>query len=319
MIKRAFLRIGLGVVCGAALLGLCFFFTSTHEDCQYSLINPTRCDEEGRFSNPEYDTTRLAVESFLQKQKSAGLGEASVSFRDLRNGPSFLVDSGTGYYAMSLFKLPILFRFLKDAENDPNLLNHVITVKIPESAVNQNFPMNETLVNGEDYSIRDILRRMIIYSDNNSRTALLSYYEEKHPGTELILSTLEELGIVDSKNFDDQRLISLRSVSSLFRILYNSSYLRQDMSQLALDWMTESTYDTGLAKPIPQSIAVANKFGLLNTAELKQLHDCGIIYYPDHPYSLCIMTSGSSLEVLEQTISSISDIVYTEVNRRFGE
>jgi len=319
MMNRTFFRIGLVALGGVVVLGLCLFFATKNKKCEYTLINPTRCDEEERFSNPEYESTRIAVETFIQKQKAAGLTEASVSFRDLRNGPSFLVDSGTGFYAMSLFKLPILFRFLKDAENDPNLLNQVITVSVDKSEVNQNFPMNETLMNGQDYSIRDILRRMTIYSDNNSRTALLSYYEEKHPGTELIISTLEELGIVDSKNFDDQRLISLRSVTSLFRILYNSSFLRQDMSQLALDWMTESTYDTGLAKPIPESIAVANKFGLLNTAELKQLHDCGIIYYPDHPYSMCIMTSGASLEVLEQTISGISDIVYQEVNRRFSD
>jgi hypothetical protein len=56
-------------------------------------------------------------------------------------------------------------------------------------------------------------------------------------------------------------------------------------------------YNDGLKAGIPANIELAHKFGErgiigMNGREQKQLHDCGIIYYPKHPYILCIMTRG---------------------------
>ena len=53
--------------------------------------------------------------------------------------------------------------------------------------------------------------------------------------------------------------------------------------------------------------------------EIKQLHDCGIVYYPKHPYLLCVMTRGDSFEYLDDTIRDISHLVYQEVNEHYQE
>jgi len=41
-----------------------------------------------------------------------------------------------------------------------------------------------------------------------------------------------------------------------------------------------------------------------------QLHDCGIVYYPQRPYVICVMTKGRDLDVLKNVIKGISEIVY---------
>jgi hypothetical protein len=67
---------------------------------------------------------------------------------------------------------------------------------------------------------------------------------------------------------------------------------------------------------------VAHKFGEHRNATVSgeiaetELHDCGIIYYPEHPYFLCIMTKGENLPSLESVISSASKLVYTYVTAR---
>ena len=44
------------------------------------------------------------------------------------------------------------------------------------------------------------------------------------------------------------------------------------------------------------------------------LHDCGIIYHPEHPYFLCVMTQGPSIEMLEGVIARISEKVFDFVD-----
>ena len=66
---------------------------------------------------------------------------------------------------------------------------------------------------------------------------------------------------------------------------------------------------------VPSSTVVAHKFGehvslangQINTIEL---HDCGIVYYNNNPYFLCIMTKGRDLGELKNIIKGISSIVY---------
>jgi beta-lactamase class A len=101
------------------------------------------------------------------------------------------------------------------------------------------------------------------------------------------------------------------------RILYNASYLEPELSERALTILTEAEFSEGVAKKLPSSVPVAHKFGerLLDN-EIKQLHDCGIVYFPQNPYVLCVMTKGQDWEKLAQTIQDVSKMVYDEVNSR---
>lgn len=48
----------------------------------------------------------------------------------------------------------------------------------------------------------------------------------------------------------------------------------------------------------------------------KELHDCGIIYYPERPYLLCVMTEGNDLNELAGVIQNISKTVYEWTAKR---
>jgi hypothetical protein len=48
----------------------------------------------------------------------------------------------------------------------------------------------------------------------------------------------------------------------------------------------------------------------MNGREQKQLHDCGIVYFPNHPYIVCLMTRGYDWNVLEKTLKDISKIIF---------
>lgn len=307
--------VGAGIVFGIYTLKM-----RTLEDaCVYSLINPLRCTEETRFENPGYAKIQSDVASYIKAQKNSGVTEVGVYFRDLRNGPVVSIDSQTIYIAASLLKLPVMIQYLKEAETNPEILDKEIVAIVDQgTTTNQGLPANQTLQNGESYAVIELLQKMIRYSDNNSRAVLIAEYAKTHPNDDLIVGTLNRLGVVDTQTDAQNSYVTLVSMASIFRILYNAAYLNPEQSDRALQLLVESEYMSGIGRYLPESVSVANKYGVYNSMEEKQLHDCGIVYYPEHPYQLCIMTKGNDLDTLEDTIATISKKFFDEVDSRFS-
>ena len=90
------------------------------------------------------------------------------------------------------------------------------------------------------------------------------------------------------------------------------------MSEKAIALIADADYNKGIEAGVPVDIEVAHKFGEreFETGGLKQFHDCGIVYYPNNPYLLCVMTRGWAIDKLQDTISTISKMVYEEFNSR---
>jgi beta-lactamase class A len=154
---------------------------------------------------------------------------------------------------------------------------------------------------------------MIEYSDNVSSLIL-----EESVNPRDLRKTYDELGVPDPYYLNDQSgyMISTELYSSFFRILFNASYLSRENSEKALGYLSKTDYNKGLVAGVPPKITVAHKFGLRKINGIKQLHDCGIVYYPEHPYLLCVMTSGPVPEYLDATIAEISGFIYEEIDRQ---
>ena len=153
---------------------------------------------------------------------------------------------------------------------------------------------------------------MIIYSDNVAYDLLLENIDNR-----LLVQTFTDLGINISQGFTNPsgNILSVKDYASFFRILYNSSYLNKTMSEKALKLLNQVEFDKALVAGLPSTITISHKFGereFLATGE-KQLHDCGIIYLPDKPYLLCVMTRGKDISLLANAISQISSLIYRQL------
>lgn len=208
----------------------------------------------------------------------------------------------------------MMITYYKLAETDTSLLQKQLQNTQTNTATDQNIKPSLTLEAGKSYSIEELINRMIIYSDNLAYDLLLSNLDNR-----LLRQTYADLGVDISKadTNPNGNIISVKDYASFFRILFNSSYLSKPMSEKALKLLTQAEFKQGLIAGIPQNIEIAHKFGerrYLTTGE-KQLHDCGIVYLPNKPYLLCIMTRGQDFDKLSQTIKQISQIVYTEISK----
>lgn len=274
----------------------------------YKYISPLLdCGYPSEKSSLEIKT---AIESRIAKEKAAGhVNHVSVYFRDLNNGPWVGVDSRELFSPASLMKVPLLIAYLRWEEEEPGVLAQKIVYQNPVETLEQNIVGQTELQLHSEYRVDQLLELMITES-NNVALSLLS----DHIGVRFLDETYKKLGVnlagIDKNPTGDS--ISVVQYATFFRVLFNASYLSSQMSEKALSILTKTKFMDGIKAGLPDSIEVAHKFGerqFTNTGE-KQLHDCGIVYVPEKPYLLCVMTRGNDFAAMAQTISGISADIY---------
>lgn len=270
------------------------------------LINPLlACDDIGSVSDMASIKMYEKINGYLEKQKAEGVIEhAAVYYRDLNNGPWFGIDENATFWPASLLKVPVLISALKYSIDNKEFLSQSVTFEVSKN-IQTNILADHSLEIGKKYSNQELLEYMIRYSDNEAlailRTDIPATYRN---------SVYKDLGIVEPESNDYS--MTVKMFATFFRVLYNATYLPPDLSAKALQLLSEVQYKDGLVAGVEPGTVVAHKFGeRLNVATgTRQLHDCGIVYFPKQPYLLCIMSSGDDFDSLTKIISHISNIVY---------
>ncbi len=292
---------------------------------EWELTNPALNYEYGQsiMDNKEVNLEGYLGEYIQQKKYNNEINHVSVYYRNLNNGNRFGINEKEMFSPASLMKLPLLLVYLKKIEKDPKLWDEkIVYVKdASEENYKQNVEPEETLINGQAYTVRELLTHMIKYSDNKASVLLeknihLEDYQRAFTENNLVFPP-----IIDGK-FDNN--LKVIDYARFFRILFNASYVNKELSNYALQLLTQIDFKNWLVAEVDKNITIAHKFGERGIigrdgVEQKQLHDCGIIYYPQHPYVLCVMTRGYELKTLENIVSDISKKVYQEVKRKYTE
>lgn len=281
----------------------------------HKLLNPLLACEvaETTLRTKQLKPFRYKIEKMVAEKISAGMAtEISVYFRDLDDGKVFSIDADKGFAPASLSKVPVMIAYLKLAEDDQGLLKKKIRYDgKTNTSLKQNFKPRKTLEAGKSYTVDDLIFRMIAYSDNNAFDLLLANLDLNYMN-----SMVAELGAEFAEGPGGDPLITVKSYSIFFRVLYNASFLNMKMSQKALEYLAVEEFPLGIVESIPAGITVASKFAEMTSGangEVKMLHNFGIIYHPKQPYLVCIMSQGRDFNQLATVIRDISKTIYDEV------
>lgn len=274
----------------------------------YKYISPLlECNTTSNIESQENIDLKNLINSIITYETdNNNITDAAVYIRDLNNGPWIGINLTEKFSPASLLKVPILITYLKLAENNPKLLQEKIrTENIDPDTLDQNISPEKKIINGQEYTTLDLLTRMITYSDNSAANALVGSVNDT-----ILNQIYSDFNINTPTSGQLENFMTVLDYSSFFRILYNSSYLNHDMSELALKILTKSTFKNGIASGLPKDIVSAHKFGERIINGESQLHDCGIVYIPGKNYLICIMTRGDDFSKMEQTIQKISAETY---------
>lgn len=246
--------------------------------------------------------------------KSGVVTHMSVYFRDLNNGPWFGIEERELFSPASMLKVIVMIACLKEAESNPSLLKKKVLYGPYDVDENERETIKpeQSIVRGRSYSVDELLAMMVRYSDNNAMRLLLSAMDMK-----IMEKTYADLGLETPRDINGEDFMSVKQYASCYRILFNASYLSRESSEKALRLLSEAGFREGLAGGAPQGVPISHKFGeriMGQRGEIKQLHDCGIVYYPNGPYLLCIMTRGRSFELQVDAIREASFVVFQEID-----
>ena len=271
----------------------------------YRLIKPILYTEP-KSESPRFSGLKEKLNVYIEKlKKSKKLITASVFLKDFEQGEWMGINNAETYYPGSLIKVPGLITYLKMAEANPGLLDKKLVFRTPHKTIpNQTFNSRQ-IEPGKAYTVRQLLKYMISYSDNNA-----TYLLNKNVDLVSFHQLFEDLNIPKLTNGNSK--ITAKNFSLFLNVLFNASYLNKENSEFAVELLEECDFKLGMVKGLPVNTVVAHKFGEMGDETTRQLHESGLIYINNTSYLLTIMTKGYDVKDLPNIISTISKMVHSD-------
>lgn len=288
---------------------------------QNGLINPLlEYEISDQYYTKALKIFREDLEKFADAKIKAGEADKiAVYFRGLNNGPWFGIRYDENFFPASLLKVPLMISYLKWAESNPEILEKKVTYSqdyfkmLGDFNSTQYIKSHDPITVGQTYTIEKLIEKAIVDSDNNAKNLLVFNLDTP----DRLFNTYTDLGLATPPELRGEGdTLSVHEYATFFRILYNASYLNRELSKKALEILSRSSFREGLVAKLPKEVQVAHKFGEHADENFRQLHDCGIIYYPKYPYILCVMSRGQEFKSLESVIADLSLKVYEEIDRQ---
>ncbi len=250
--------------------------------------------------------TKQEINTIIENYKAyKGVVGASVYLRNYGTNEWMAVNDEEKYEPGSLFKVPIMITYLRMNEISPGVLDKEIVFN-QHFAIDKNVAFkSKGIVFGKSYKVRELLRYMIQYSDNNA-TVLLN----NNMNSDVLLKLFRDLGLEKPEIHSSHYYFTAKQYSLFMRTLYNAAYLSIDDSEFATELLSKCEFEDGIKNGIPDNVLIAHKFGEAGTPIEMQLHESAIVYLKNKPYLLTVMTKGRDNKTLSQLIGEISSVTY---------
>ncbi|MTI65510.1 MAG: serine hydrolase [Firmicutes bacterium] len=209
----------------------------------------------------------------------------------------------------SLIKIPIMAEVLNQVKKGELSLEQKIIINEDEKV---EFSII-TLLDKKEYSLLDIIKLMIVYSDNTATNILIDLV-----GMDNVNRLIEDIGlkntIINRKMMDfkarkegKENYTNASDMEKLLKYLYDGKLIDKYFSDLMIEIMIKQTDQSMMASFIPDEVKIARKTGELENLD----HDIGIVYYKDREYIFVALTwNAVSNNYARDTLGRISKITF---------
>lgn len=238
-------------------------------------------------------------------------GCVCVAFRDLTTDESFSICGGQSVPSASTIKLVIMAELFSRVHAGTMRLDDTVTVTAQMHTGGDG--ILKELEPGHTFTLKEILTLMIIVSDNEATNILIDML-----GMESINARAKEMGLEcahlgrkmmdsEAKKQGRDNFICAEDMEHILTQIHRGQLIGEAESRLMLDILLRQQQSGRLQLYLPEEVAVAHKCGDLDFLE----NDGGIIYVPESPYVLVVLTSRMpSNKEGREVIGHISRLVY---------
>jgi beta-lactamase class A len=248
-----------------------------------------------------FEKLATSVQQVLQSTNAAGL--YGIYIEDLETGQQILWNAEFEYDAWSLLKVPILVTVLQRVQQGEIGLQ--APIPLPDIDMTTYGPEDVENIQAQSLPLEILTKRLMELSDNQASVALAQLFKAQS-----FQQTLLALGIAPAPPELPRNTLprlSARECGNMLRILYRGACLTPKWSQYALSLMSETLYDGEVQAVIPKDIRFAHKVGF--NADAGDFHNIGILYFPDRPVIVCIMSGRSTREEADRIIPALLEQV----------
>lgn len=254
------------------------------------------------------------LQSAVESQLSTVSGTVCLAFQDLTTGESFSVHGDRSVHSASTIKLVIMAELMSRVQAGSLSLEETITVTA-EMKTGGDGILKE-LEPGHSFSLREIMTLMIIVSDNQATNILIDLL-----GMDAINRRAEAMGlkqtVLGRKMMDSEakkqgrdNFISANDMAAILQAIYHGTLIDAEASKVMLEILLRQQQNGRLQLYLPEELPMAHKCGDLDFLE----NDGGIIYAPEHPYILVVLTSEMpSNKEGREVIGTVSKLVYDSI------
>jgi beta-lactamase class A len=258
---------------------------------------------------PFQDSVNELVENRVQNGDATTV---SVYFRDLNSDSWFGIGERDTFSSESPLKTPLMIAYFKWAESKPMVLRTTLTYTAQTEMMKQNIPV-KALEPGKTYTVNDLIFRMITYDDTAAYALLRSSLPKGR-----IEKVFKDLDV------GYENPLSLHAISAFYRVLFNASYLSEEMSEKALRYLYKATFKEGMTQGLPPNIDIAGTYderaitapGGDEEQDQFQVREFGIVYHPNRPFLLGVLVKGNDAARMKIMVRDITRLVYKEVDRQ---
>ena len=222
------------------------------------------------------------------------------------------------FASASVIKIPVMWEFYRQVSlgevnpQDPFVLHdcHKVGSSVYDSGI-----LRE-MHDGLELTYQDILRLMIIISDDTATNILLDLL-----GMERITATMKELGLVDT--IAQRRMMDYEKVTRgidnfttaydmdlILHHILEGKILPPDLHQTMLDTLAKQQINTAIPLYLPSTIKIAHKTGSILDYQLE--HDVGIVYSEKGEPVVAISLMSQHLENNRVVLGTIAKMAYEE-------
>lgn len=306
--------IAFGLILTASLGLNLYFITDKSKDNkniekwhkEHRLISENIGKSQGDIDNPavlQYADLKPQLETIISGlEQSRKIG---IFVQDISTGGWLGINEKEEFVPASLFKIPIAMAILKKSERGEIDLRNALDLTADKIS-SESSDLSQQPV-GTKLTYLELLRKLVMHSDNTAKNMLLGKLSNEE-----INSIFAHIGLQNPYLNNNIIYVSPRDYTRIFKSLYYSTFLTPEDSEKILDLATDTTFEALISSGVPPEVQVTHKFGICNNC----LHDCGIVYHPQNPYFICVMTKDIDLMTAKNLINKISYATYKFVDSK---
>jgi len=249
---------------------------------------------------------RQAIRDYISKQED----KIMLYFEYLPSGSTIGVNNDEEIEMASLAKLPTVMAIYDKIAKQQLKKDQILT--LDETQIDKAYGSFWKQGVGTTISLDDAIEKTLIESDNTTHRMLydLLSLEDK-------VNMFSQLDIrIELKNNALYSYITAKSYASILKSLYLSTYLTNEASNEILAQMSQSIFHDDLEAGVDGDVLVSHKTGNLERTDGPDVsNDCGIVYLPKRPYTICILIYGEDDEKVKEHMKYLSKMTYEYVKQ----